>query len=69
MCIRDSYLSFDSLKKYPLECKFNLGDEEFIIENPTDHGRLEDLSDGFYTYNITIIRPYTKFGDIQLSIN
>jgi len=61
------YISFESLKRYPLECKFNLADEEFIIENPTYHERLEDLSAGFYTYNIMIIRPNTKLGDIQMS--
>ena len=61
------YIAFESLKRYPLQCRFMLGDEEFIIENPTFHERLDELSAGFYTYNITIINPSTKFGDIQLS--
>ena len=63
------YISFESLKQYPLHCKFTLADEDFIIENPTYHARLEDLSAGFYTYNITIIKPISKLGDIQMSID
>ncbi|MDA8693286.1 hypothetical protein N9L92_04420 [Saprospiraceae bacterium] len=63
------YISIESLKQYPLQCNFILGDEEFIIENPTYHERLEDLSAGFYTYNIYIIGPHNKFGDIQMSID
>ncbi len=61
------YISFESLKEYPLQCKFNLADEAFIIENPSLHERLEELEVGFYTYNITIIEPHTKLGDIKLS--
>ncbi len=61
------YISFESLKQYPLQCKFTLADEDFIIENPTYHERLEDLSVGFYTYNLTIINPITKLGEIQMS--
>ena len=38
------YISFESLKQYPLQCKFILSDEEFIIENPTYHERLDDLT-------------------------
>ena len=60
------YISFESLKEYPLQCKFTLGDEDFIIENPTYHERLDDLTAGFYTYNITIVNPITKWGEICL---
>ncbi len=61
------YMSFESLKRYPLECKFNLGDEEYVIESPNYHEGFEDLSAGFYTYHIYIRRPGHKKGGIVLS--
>ena len=63
------YLSFNSARQYPFKCTFLLGDEEYLIENPTFHERLDDLEAGLYTYNISIIRPQSKFGDIQMSID
>jgi len=63
------FISFNIAKEYPLLCVFQLGDEPFIIENPTYHERLDNLPAGFYTYNISIISPTKKLGDIQLSSN
>lgn len=63
------YISLDQAKEYPLSCKLFLGDDEYIIENPSYHDRLEELSSGFYTYNISILRPIVKQAHIQMSNN
>lgn len=63
------YLSFNLAKKYPLACTFVLGDEEYIIENPSYYERIEALPPGKYTYNISLLRPITKLANIQMSNN
>jgi len=63
------YISLEMAKEYPLLCRFLLGEEEYIIENPTYHERLDELSPGFYTYNISVIRPNIKLATIQMSNN
>lgn len=61
------YLSFDEAKVYPFLCNFILGNNEYIIENPTYHDNLELLPPGNYTYNVYLIRPDTKFAGITMS--
>lgn len=61
------YIPLTIAKLYPLQCTFKLGGEDYLIENPTYHARLDDLPNGLYTYNIYTIRTQDKLGDIQLS--
>jgi len=63
------YLAFSSVRAYPFQATLTLGGEDYLIENPTFHERLDDLENGLYTYSIYTVKPQDKLGDIQLSLD